>query len=167
MIVISSLYLYPYMEEMGAREFVMGIASFVGILAEIPILFWGDRLIRRFKPWGLLLIAILVSGLRLLLFGVAGAPWLVLVIQLTNGLAFPAMWVAGVSFADENAPPEMGATAQGLFGAMVMGLGQAAGGFAGGLLMGTIGGSNLFLIIGAVIFMIAVLGGLRYNSLEK
>lgn len=165
--VISSAYLYPYMEGLGMRESVMGFALTVGTIVEIPILFWGDRLIRRFKPWGFFLIANLVSGLRLLLFGVVSAPWLVMAIQLTNGLAFPAMWVAGVSFADEHAPPEMGATAQGLFGAMVMGLGNAVGGFAGGLLLGAIGGSNLFLIIGAVIFMITVLGGLRYNSLAK
>jgi PPP family 3-phenylpropionic acid transporter len=94
-----------------------------------------------------------VTGLRLILFAAAPTPELVLMLQLLNGLTFPAMWVAGVAYADQNAPPGMRTTAQGLFGAMVFGLGLAVGGFVGGLILESWGGRGLYLIFGAIVLI--------------
>jgi PPP family 3-phenylpropionic acid transporter len=141
-------FFFPYMKELGASESTMGLALTMGTITEIPVLFFGNRLIKRLKPYGLLMLAMVVTGIRLLSFAASGTPSLALFIQLLNGLTFPAMWMACVSYADESSPKGMKTTAQGLFGAMVFGFGTAVGGFVGGPLLESMGGRVLYLVSG-------------------
>ena len=97
------------------------------------------------------------AGGRLLLFAAAATPVQALLIQLLNGFTFPAMWMAGVAYADQNAPAGMSATAQGIFGATVLGVGIAVGGFAGGPLLSSVGAHAMSLIYGVI--ALAIVGG--------
>ncbi|MBC7249134.1 MAG: MFS transporter [Anaerolineae bacterium] len=160
-------YFFPYMKELGAKESMMGLALTIGTATEIPVLFFGDRLIKRFKSYGLLMLAMVITGIRLLLLAAAGTPDLALVIQLLNGLTFPAMWMAGVSYADESAPEGMKTTAQGLFGAMVFGFGMAIGGFIGGLLLESLSGRGLYLVFGVAVLAIVVIVALIQRRLQS
>jgi PPP family 3-phenylpropionic acid transporter len=161
-------YLFSYMAELGTNETTMGFALTIATLTEIPIFFFGDRLVKRFTNYGLLVIALVMLAIRSLLFGVVNTPFMVLVLQAFGGTIFPAMWLAGVSYADENAPDGLKSTAQGLFGAMCFGVGSAAGGFIGGLLLGSIGGRGMFLVFGIIVLAGLVLAeGIRRFFPEK
>ena len=149
----AASYLFPYMAELGASESMMGIASSVATLTEIPVFFFGNRLVKRFGPYGLLLLALSMFGIRSVLYGLVSTPFMVLIVQLFGGTIFPLLWVAGVSYADENAPGNLKSSAQGLFGATMFGFGSAVTGFAGGLLLESIGGRGMFLVFGIVIFV--------------
>ena len=145
-------FFYPYLQELGLDESTMGLAFTLGTVGEIPILFFGDRLLKRFPADRLLLIGMAATGLRLLLFSVTTTPALVFANQLfISGLAFPVMWLAGVAYADEHSPEGMKSTGQGLFTAMVFGFGQAVGGVIGGPLIESIGGRGLNLVFGIVV----------------
>jgi PPP family 3-phenylpropionic acid transporter len=154
-------YLFPYMAELGASRTTMGIALMISTLVELPVLFFSHLLLKRFKAYGLFILGIMITGIRLLLYAIFNFTAGILFFQLLNGMTFPMMWVAGVSFADENAPPGMKSTAQGLFGAMVLGIGAAIGNLLGGLMLGSIGGRWMYLILGSLVLvsmiMIAIL----------
>lgn len=141
-------YLFPYMAEMGASKTTMGIALTISSIGELPVLFFAHHLLRRFKAYGLFILGIAITGLRLLLYAAFNFPAGILIFQLLNGMTFPMIWVAGVSYADESSPPEMKATAQGVFGAAMVGIGAAVGAMAGGLLVGSIGSRLMYLAMG-------------------
>ena len=146
-------FLYPYMAEMGASETTMGVASLAATLTELPIFFFGDFIIKRIPSRALFLLSLVLMGVRSLLFSVASAPYMGLIIHGIGGTLFPAMWLAGVAYAEENAPAGLKSTAQGLFGAMSFGFGSAIGGFIGGLLLTKNGAHGMFLVFGIVILV--------------
>jgi PPP family 3-phenylpropionic acid transporter len=151
-----AVFLYPYMAGLGATETQMGIAAFVATLTELPVFFFGNRLIRRFTSRGLFVTAIILMAIRALMFAAVDAPFMVYIVQAIGGTMFPLMWLAGVSYADENAPAELKSTAQGLFSAMCFGFGSAVGGFIGGILLESMGGRSMFFVFGVV--MLVALG---------
>ena len=158
-------YFYPFMLELGASESSMGFALSLGTISEIPTLFFINSLIKRFKSYRLLILAMIITSLRMFLFAASAAPSSVLFPQLLNGLTFPAIWVAGVSYADENAPAGLRTTAQGLFSAMVLGFGLAVGSLMGGPLLESIGGRKLYIVFGLVILSTVILVELMQKRL--
>jgi MFS family permease len=147
----AAAYFSPYLKELGGDELHVGIALLVGTFTELLVFIFGDRLLKSTRSYRLLVLGLVVTGLRALLFAAAGRPILAILVQGLNGFTFPVMWLAGVSYADENAPPGLKSTAQGLFAAMTYGFGAAVGGLMGGFLLQSIGGRALFLVYGVVI----------------
>lgn len=159
----AAAYLFPYMAEIGASETTMGLALTISTLTEMPVFFFGHRLVKRFSSNGLLILALVMMGVRGLLYAAVNTPALVFVVQAFGGTIFPILWLAGVTYADENAPAGLKSMAQGLFGAMTFGFGSAVGGFLGGLMLESIGGRAMFLVFGLMI----LLGLLSIEGLKR
>jgi PPP family 3-phenylpropionic acid transporter len=158
----AASYLYPYMSELGADSRQMGVALTIATLTEIPIFFFGDRLVKRFSAYGLFMMALVLIGIRSLLYAIASTTWVVWIVQIFGGMIFPAMWVAGVSYADKNAPAGLKSTAQGVFGAVTFGFGSAVSGFLGGVMLENLGGRGMFLVFGIIILVgLALVEGIR------
>ena len=150
-------YLFLYLQEIGTSPIWMGWALTIATAAEFPALFFADRLMKRLGARGLLALGLSATGLRCMLYGVVGVPWMALAVQLLQAATFPILLVAGVSYANENAPPGLGATAQSIFGSAFVGFGYAAGGFLGGVLLDYIGVRGMFFTFGAGILLAALI----------
>jgi MFS family permease len=110
-----STYLFLYMKSLGADEREIGLALSISTISEIIMYLFSERILRRFKWRGMMLISLPIYIVRLLLYSVTGSPTVILVIQLLHGFTVPAIWAAGISFVAEAAPPGLGTTAQGIF----------------------------------------------------
>jgi MFS family permease len=154
-------YVFLYLSDLGASKTLMGVSQTVATLSEMPVFFFSAVLLRRVGARGLLLLSLLAYIVRLFAYTLLPPVWLVLPINLLHGLTFSALWVAGVSYANEVAPKGMGATAQGLFAGVTMGLGSAVGALLGGIFYDTLGPTLMFrvagscVIVGLVFFVLA------------
>ncbi len=160
-IAICQNYLFIYLKSLNASESIMGLSLTLSTLGEIPILFFGNRLLKVFGPGKLLRFSILFTGLRLLFSALAPSPWLVILVQILHGFTFPILFIAGIAYCAEIAPAGMRATTQGMFNAVYFGIAYAIGGFVGGILLDNLGVKNTFLWGG--IFVLAgamVVGGI-------
>jgi PPP family 3-phenylpropionic acid transporter len=158
-------YLFPYLKELGAGESLMGLALTVSTLIEIPVLFYSNHFVKRFSAYSLLVISLTMTGLRFLLMVVAPTPTFAVFVQLLNGLNYPLLTVAGVTYADEYAPEGFRATAQGLFIVSYAGIGSAIGGFVGGLLFESLGAKGMYLAFCIFLSIVLVVVSLIHRSL--
>jgi PPP family 3-phenylpropionic acid transporter len=160
-------YLFLYMDLLGASNTLMGLALTVATLSELVIFSSSDQLLNRWGIKNVLLLALAALAVRLLTYAIISNPWLVLPVQLLHGLSFSALWAAGVAYADKIAPPGLGATAQGLFTGIFMGLAAAIGAFVGGVLYESIGLLWMFGLAGlgllTVLFIILMLLQSRFQ----
>lgn len=137
-------FLFLYMNDLGASETMMGFALTIATISELPMFFFANLFLARWSARGLLVFGTMMYVLRALALSYVNVPWMVLVTQLFHGLTFSAMWVAGVSYAHEIAPPGLGATAQGLLSSVFMGIASAVGAFLGGVLYQDFGGATMY-----------------------
>ncbi len=151
-----AVFISPYLKDLNATGNQIGIALSAATLPELFVFLIGDRLVKRFGSRGLFVIALVLMGIRSILFGLVSDVTMGIALQIIGGAIFPAMWLSGVAYADEHAPAHLKSTAQGLFGAMSFGFGSAVGGLFGGILLDSVGSRGMFLVFG--IFILAGLG---------
>ena len=160
-------FLSAYLGELGIGKSLLGFALAIATVAELPVLFFGNRLLAKLKPHGLLILSMFATMIRLFLYAVFTTPAGILVFQLINGFTFATLWVAGVSFINENAPPGLSATTQGVFGAAVFGFGAAGGGFIGALLLERLGGGQMYASFGVMLLVMLIVYVLLERRLPK
>ena len=162
---VINTYFLVYMEEAGIPRSAMGFALAVATAAEIPIMLASNWLVRKFKSAGLMVIGLSVIGLRLVLLAIFPHPVFIFALQLIHGFTFAAIWLAGIHYVAENAPPGLQATTQAIFGGVMMSLGSAVGNFIGGALLERFSTAQMYGIMGAsVLIGMAVflfLGGVK------
>jgi PPP family 3-phenylpropionic acid transporter len=153
---VHSNYLSLLFQHLGAKKTLVGFAVTITMLSELPILFFSNRLLRWFKPNRLLMLATIFIGLRCLFYAFSSTPLVILSIQVLHGLTYPTLWVAGVTYAAENAPPGLEATSQGILASVLTGFGMSAGGLLGGILIDSYGIARMYLYVGLIVLSATV-----------
>lgn len=122
-----------YLNDVGvinaAGKMTLGQVSEVGVMLAMPLVF------RRVSVKSIFLLGLAAWSLRygLLAYGNAGtAVWMFYLAILIHGVCFDFFFVTGQLYTDQEAPPNLRNTAQGLYTFMTYGLGM----FIGSLLSG-------------------------------
>jgi PPP family 3-phenylpropionic acid transporter len=155
-LALASYFLPLHLRDLGASFALVGVAVAIPAVAEIPIMVLGGMLLARVGSRLMLIVAVVTMALRLLLTAVITDHAALAAVQVLHGPSFGVLWIAGVAYARELAPPGSRAVAQGLFLAVTGGLGGFAGSLLGGATYDALGGSGTFLVAAAFTALAAV-----------
>lgn len=104
-----------YLDQLGAEESLIGVASMVSSVVEIPGMLWADRLVRRRKPASVLLVALGMNcALRGLVF-LFPSVFAIIAARAAGGIAFSFYTVALVKYISERTTANQTATALAIF----------------------------------------------------
>ena len=116
-----------YIEALGGTEQQVGLAWTANALLEVPIMFFGKHWFERHSPQRMIRGALLCYILVWSLIGLSQTPALAIAAVLGIGICFGSFWMAAVDYVSSVAPPGLGATAQTLMSAAILGLGWSIG----------------------------------------
>ncbi|WP_437673445.1 MFS transporter [Sorangium sp. So ce131] len=106
-----------HLRDVGFPESLVGVAWAVGVSGEIALMAFSGPLLKRFSPPTLLAFAFVGASLRWALLSTVRFWPALLAIQPLHAVSFAMMWVASLAYTKDRAPPQILATAQGLFSA--------------------------------------------------
>jgi PPP family 3-phenylpropionic acid transporter len=141
-----------FLQGLGGGAELFGFSIAISTLSELPIFIFSARLLRRWGAERILIVSLALFVLRWLFFSIAWSPGVAVAGQALHGVTFSALWIAGVSYAEQQAPARLGATAQGLFSGTIYGI-SAVGTVAGGLIYAAAGPAALFQASAAVVVL--------------
>lgn len=140
-------YRFLFVDYLHGSTTLMGWSMVSATVSEMLIMYGSARLLKRWGTMPLFYFATLMLPVRSLLLAAIDNPLWILVIELSHGITFGLMWIAGVAHAHHLAPAELKTTGQGLFTGILMGLSHALGSWLGGQLMAGWNLSTMYCVV--------------------
>ena len=146
-----------YLKENGASDSFVGYGlSFQG-LCELPIFYFSARIILKLGLKTTLLITVLATALRLVLYYLIKMPVATIPVELLHGFSWSLFWVACVEYVNKLVNERWQATGQSLLYAAYFGAGAIAGNYwVQYFLDKNMKMADVFLINAALIFVVAI-----------
>ncbi|XP_067010301.2 major facilitator superfamily domain-containing protein 6-A [Anabrus simplex] len=155
-------FLFLYLKELGASNYLLGITVTVGTISSMPFLFGADRIIKKVGHVNIIVIAFFSHAARLMGYSLIESPWWCFPFEAIESLAVHLMWIAAATYCVLLAPKTLLATLIGVLGMSHFSLGRGSGSFLGGFLIGTLGTRESFRFMG----IMAIVGGIAYGALH-
>lgn len=158
-------YFAIYITELGGTVELVGIASAIGALSELPVMAFAGWWTRVLGSQRMLVFAIVVLAIRFFIYGLLPEAGWVLPFQLLHGVSVGLYILASVTLVHQRASSDLAATAQSLL-ASTFALGQITGTLLGGLLLERIGIFSMYHVMSflMLIALLVFVGGLRWYS---
>ncbi|XP_055639140.1 uncharacterized protein LOC129777095 isoform X2 [Toxorhynchites rutilus septentrionalis] len=155
-------FLFLYLKELGAPNYLLGITITVGTVSSIPFLYGAGRITKFCGHVNLIVIAFIAHACRLVGYSLIENAWWCFPFEAMEALSCHLMWVAAATYCALLAPKSLLATLIGVLGMAHFSLGRGSGSFFGGFLIGEVGTRDAFRYMG----LVAVAGGLAYKFIH-
>ena len=148
-------FLLWHIHELGGPQLLFSFVSLFNSSAEVLIYHVSHRLVTALGYCRVIYLGLICYGIRFFYYSYCEKPWLFLPIELIHGITSAAVWSAFVYYVSNDAGNTT--TLQGVVSGVYGGLGYAAGGLVGGILVHELGTSAAFLMFGEACLVVLCL----------
>jgi len=151
-----------FLQSLNASDLLVGVIISLPALLEVPMMSLVPMLLKRVSMRWLILVGAIILPVRWLLYFLIQRPGLLIPVQVLSGIAMISFEVVGVSFIDKSIDKKWRATGQGLYGAVMWGIGPGIGLYVAGNVLDwfnirAVWGLNFILgVVGLVLVFIAL-----------
>ncbi|MBL0356407.1 MAG: MFS transporter [Chitinophagaceae bacterium] len=147
-----------YMKENGASASLVGYGLAFQGLCELPLFYFSAKIIARLGLKTTLIITVLATVIRMLLYSAIKNPYAALPVELLHGFSWSLFWVTCVEYVNKLVDERWLATGQSLLYAAYFGIGAIAGNYWTGYLHDSgMRLSEIFLLNAGIVAVVVLL----------
>ncbi len=147
--------IYYTSDAVSGATWHIGVYLLISVAVEVPILFFYDKLRKRFGVEKIMIASVFLLALRFVLVGLFKSP-LVLLSSSFLQSAYVTLFVGTALFINENVDPGLRATGQSISGLLMAGVAKIIASFSAGHLVTALGYAATFLYSGIFLALIVV-----------
>ncbi|XP_077071197.1 major facilitator superfamily domain-containing protein 6-B isoform X1 [Siphateles boraxobius] len=141
-------FLYWHLEDLEGSTTLFGICSVLSHISELAAYFISHKLIELIGHIRVLYIGLACNTARYLYISYLENAWIVLPMEVLQGLTHASVWAACISYLSAAVPPALRTSAQGILQGLHLGLGRGCGAMLGGVFVNFFGAAETFRGLG-------------------
>ncbi|KAM4560455.1 major facilitator superfamily domain-containing protein 6-A-like isoform 2-T2 [Odontesthes bonariensis] len=141
-------FLFWHLQELKGSTTLFGVCSVLSHVSELAAYFTSHKLIELVGHVRVLYIGLASNTARYLYISYLQNAWIVLPMEVLQGVTHASVWAACISFLSAAVPPALRTSAQGILQGLHLGLGRGCGAMVGGVFVNYFGAAVTFRGIG-------------------
>ncbi|KAL1021818.1 hypothetical protein UPYG_G00018470 [Umbra pygmaea] len=150
-------FLYWHLEDLHGSTTLFGICSVLSHVAELAAYFTSHKFIELVGHIRVLYIGLGCNTARYLYISYLENAWIVLPMEVLQGVTHASVWAACISYLSAAVPPALRTSAQGILQGLHLGLGRGCGAMVGGVFVNYFGAAETFRGIGMASLVILLI----------
>lgn len=150
-------FLYWHLEDLKGTTTLFGVCSVLSHVSELAAYFTSHKFIELVGHVRVLYIGLACNTARYLYISYLENAWIVLPMEVLQGVTHASVWAACISFLSAAVPPALRTSAQGILQGLHLGLGRGCGAMVGGVFVGYFGAAETFRGIGMASLVILLI----------
>ncbi|XP_036401373.1 major facilitator superfamily domain-containing protein 6-A-like isoform X1 [Megalops cyprinoides] len=150
-------FLYWHLEDLKGTTTLFGICSVLSHVSELAAYFTSHKLIELVGHIRVLYIGLACNTARYLYISYLENAWIVLPMEVLQGMTHASVWAACISYLSAAVPPDLRTSAQGILQGLHLGLGRGCGAMVGGVFVNFFGLASTFRGIGMASLVILLI----------
>ncbi|KAB5577412.1 hypothetical protein PHYPO_G00209650 [Pangasianodon hypophthalmus] len=150
-------FLYWHLEDLKGTTTLFGVCSVLSHASELTAYFLSHKLIELVGHIRVLYIGLACNTARYLYISYLQNAWVVLPMEVLQGLTHASVWAACISYMSAAVPPALRTSAQGILQGLHLGLGRGCGAMIGGVFVNFFGAAETFRGLGMASLIILLI----------